>query len=192
MYFVIQTVINTLPQSLRWCIWVKSRRCGCLVTWFCYQMIAKPGNKTAAPSWPDQYAISYYSGPRNNGTWLYRVIRRFQLRRWSILRLFMSWLLALPGHQQPWYHQGPKNFAKICIKTSLFFGINNTISGIQAPQQLLKNNVLFQKLPKRSRFLPELGHCTYDQLAPTNRAVNRCLSPLLIIATALMIHQGQY
>ena len=34
-------------------IWVRSRRCGCLVTWFCYQMIAKPGNKTAALSWPD-------------------------------------------------------------------------------------------------------------------------------------------
>ena len=27
---------------------VTSRRCGCLVTWFCYQMIAKPGNETAA------------------------------------------------------------------------------------------------------------------------------------------------
>ena len=24
-------------------------RCGCLVTWFCYQLIAKPGNKTATP-----------------------------------------------------------------------------------------------------------------------------------------------
>ena len=36
-------------------IWVRSRRCGCLVTWFCYQLIAKPGNKTAAVSWPDQY-----------------------------------------------------------------------------------------------------------------------------------------
>ena len=24
-----------------------------LVTWFCYQLIAKPGNKTAAVSWPD-------------------------------------------------------------------------------------------------------------------------------------------
>ena len=32
-------------------------RCGCLVTWFCYQMIAKPGNKTAAPSWPDPCII---------------------------------------------------------------------------------------------------------------------------------------
>ena len=35
--------------------WVRSRNCGCLVTRFCYQMIAKPGNKTAAPSWTDPY-----------------------------------------------------------------------------------------------------------------------------------------
>ena len=34
-------------------IWVRSRNCGCLVTWFCYQLIAKPDNKTAAVSWPD-------------------------------------------------------------------------------------------------------------------------------------------
>ena len=26
-------------------IWVRSQRCGCLVTWFCYQMIAKPGRR---------------------------------------------------------------------------------------------------------------------------------------------------
>ena len=37
------------------CIRVRSRNCGCLVTWFCYQLIAKPGNKTAAVSWPDPY-----------------------------------------------------------------------------------------------------------------------------------------
>ena len=30
-------------------IWVKSQMCGCLVTWFCYQWIAKPFNKMAAP-----------------------------------------------------------------------------------------------------------------------------------------------
>ena len=29
------------------CIWVRSWNCGCRVTWFCYQLIAKPGNKTA-------------------------------------------------------------------------------------------------------------------------------------------------
>ena len=37
------------------CIWVRSRNFGCLVTWFCYQLIAKPGNKTATVSWPDPY-----------------------------------------------------------------------------------------------------------------------------------------
>ena len=37
------------------CIWVRSRRCSCLVTWFCYQLIAKPGNKAASHTpvtWP--------------------------------------------------------------------------------------------------------------------------------------------
>ena len=38
-------------------IWVRSRRNACPVTWFCYNLI-KPGNKTAPPSWPDQYDIS--------------------------------------------------------------------------------------------------------------------------------------
>ena len=40
-----------------WCVgnpkWVRTRNCGCLVTWFCYHLIAKPGNKTDAVSWPD-------------------------------------------------------------------------------------------------------------------------------------------
>ena len=35
---------------------VMSRRRACLVTWFCYHLIAKPGNKTGAPSCPDPYA----------------------------------------------------------------------------------------------------------------------------------------
>ena len=39
-------------------IWVRSRKWGCLVTWFCYQMIAKPGNNTATLSWPDPYDIT--------------------------------------------------------------------------------------------------------------------------------------
>ena len=28
---------------------IGSWRCSCLVTWFCYQLIAKPGNRTATP-----------------------------------------------------------------------------------------------------------------------------------------------
>ena len=36
-------------------IWVRSQRWASLVTWFCYHLIAKPGNKTGAPLWPDPY-----------------------------------------------------------------------------------------------------------------------------------------
>ena len=39
-------------------IWVRSWKCSCLVAWFCCQLIAKPGNKTAAPSWPDPYTAT--------------------------------------------------------------------------------------------------------------------------------------
>ena len=49
-------------------IWIRSRRCGCLVTWFCYQMIAKPGNKTAAPSWPDP--CNHYKIKHNKTFWI--------------------------------------------------------------------------------------------------------------------------
>ena len=38
--------LNLCWLIVNW-IWVRSRNCGCLVTWFCYQLIAKPGNKTA-------------------------------------------------------------------------------------------------------------------------------------------------
>ena len=38
-------------------IWVRSRKCGCLVTWFCYHLMAKPRNKTAAPSWRDPCSV---------------------------------------------------------------------------------------------------------------------------------------
>ena len=40
-------------------IWVRSRNCGCLVTWFCYLSIANPGNKTAKVSWPDSYLVKW-------------------------------------------------------------------------------------------------------------------------------------
>ena len=36
-------------------IWVRSRRSGCLATWFCYLLIANSGNKTATPPWPDSF-----------------------------------------------------------------------------------------------------------------------------------------
>ena len=51
----VQSFLQKVQMNLIHNIWVKSRNCGCLVTWFCYQLIAKPGNKTATVSWPDPY-----------------------------------------------------------------------------------------------------------------------------------------
>ena len=45
-----------IHENIQNYIWVRPRKCGCLVTWFCYQLIAKPGNKTAAVPWPRPYA----------------------------------------------------------------------------------------------------------------------------------------
>ena len=48
-------VVITYPYLTSMVIWVRSWNCGCLVTWFCYKLIAKPGNKTVAVPWPDPY-----------------------------------------------------------------------------------------------------------------------------------------
>ena len=56
--FHVMTSSWYIKRNLLEYIWVKSRNCGCLVTWFCYQLIAKPGNKTAAVPWPDPYVYN--------------------------------------------------------------------------------------------------------------------------------------
>ena len=42
-----------------WWIWARSWRCGSLVAWFCYQLIAKPGNKTFV-TWPIYFSCSIW------------------------------------------------------------------------------------------------------------------------------------
>ena len=41
-------------------IWVESWKCGCIVTWFCYQLIAKPGNKRQ-PQYHDLIFLHFLS-----------------------------------------------------------------------------------------------------------------------------------
>ena len=48
---------RTFCQNAFHITWVRSQRYSCLATWFCYQMMAKPSNKTASPSWPDPHAL---------------------------------------------------------------------------------------------------------------------------------------
>ena len=38
----------------------RSRRWGCLVVWFWYQLMARLDGRTVAPSWPGPYEISQY------------------------------------------------------------------------------------------------------------------------------------
>ena len=52
----VHIALKVRPVAM-WCIWAGSRNCSCLVTWFCYQLIAKPGKKTAAVQLPDPYDI---------------------------------------------------------------------------------------------------------------------------------------
>ena len=88
-----------------------------LVTWFCYQLIAKPGNKTVTVSWPDTiYWVKIYI------TLLVLKLEYSVLYR-SIPWLLMSWLPGSPEHQLSWYWwysiNGPlftkrKNFNHLC------------------------------------------------------------------------------
>ena len=63
--------------------WVRSRNCGCLVTWFCYQLIAKPGNKTATVSWPDP---DQDGSNELNLEWIRQAVAEFQppFQEWSL------------------------------------------------------------------------------------------------------------
>ena len=79
--------VASILQKLLY-IWVRSWRCGCLVTWFCYQLIAKAGIKTAAPSWPHPYSFVYVLNcdlkarvMLNRDTW----INRWSLFHWRKL-----------------------------------------------------------------------------------------------------------
>ena len=59
MYIVLNLCYYSIDKCTHhnYWIWVRSWNCSCLVTWFCYHLIAKPGNKTAAVLWPDPYII---------------------------------------------------------------------------------------------------------------------------------------
>ena len=122
----ISTFITTSYQciQLKW-MWVRSWNCGCLVTWFCYQLIAKPGNKTATVSWPDPRVLWQNNKLNSKHAELYKMYSHFESYLWlhsmeedqvhngatlyvaytilSISWLLMPWWLKEPGHLQAWY-----------------------------------------------------------------------------------------
>ena len=85
--------------------WVRSRRWACLVTWFCYHLIAKPGKRTGTPLWPDPYITTAKQSTTNP-----RVL-------WEIL---LIWLHLLGVH----YDNTDIMWTSLCLKswvTWLFF-----------------------------------------------------------------------
>ena len=81
------------------CIWVRSQRCSWLVTWFCYQLIAKPGNKIVAPSRPDPYIYEYSLGI--NSLWLsdalwHRRTLSWPINSWKCMGAYSALWLLMP------------------------------------------------------------------------------------------------
>ena len=82
-------------------IFAKPGRCSCLVTWLCYHLIAKPGNKTAAPLWPDPswtvqlnsaskvYYIALRAGLNVNVTFFKRGLVRVVLNASKVFSYFI-------------------------------------------------------------------------------------------------------
>ena len=64
--------------------------CGWLVTWFCYQLIAKPGNKTAALPWPEHlyFALHFTPFPGNmvevGAALLLRYLKHDDVEGWGL------------------------------------------------------------------------------------------------------------
>ena len=87
-------------------------RCGCLVTWFCYQPIAKPGNNTAAPPWPEPFDVflcKFYASIRLSGSSLFSSFSCLFLVSLSKL-YFYNFFRTLPinmGHGLYFKFSGP-------------------------------------------------------------------------------------
>ena len=56
--FCCKWIGNSIEQIYKW---VRSWNCDCPVTWFCYQLIAKPGNRTTTVPWPDPYTLHCFT-----------------------------------------------------------------------------------------------------------------------------------
>ena len=79
--------------------WIRSRNCSCLVTWFCCQLIAKPGNKAAAVSWPVTCLFLIFMID----------LEYFLNLLGKLPRSYLSSKLFLP-----WWHNRMKTFPRYC------------------------------------------------------------------------------
>ena len=119
----MQSVDNVILElSTDWYYWnkrdhcclkntcVRSRNCGCVVTWFCYQLIAKPGNKTATVSWPDPHRFCEHVGvPRKPGQ---HCVNTLPTRHGASEHLLLTLQKACSCHPLWWYSTTDKDIIK--------------------------------------------------------------------------------
>ena len=85
-------------------IWVRPWNFGCFVTGFCYEMIAKPGYKTAATSSPYPCTILLRGGRIATGVIYWPVMCKQKNRSLLIMIIQVSiFVLNSMVHEKMWY-----------------------------------------------------------------------------------------
>ena len=147
-------------------IWVRSRNCGCLVTWFCYQLIAKPGNKTAAVSWPDPYNTYEITATSPRGQWVKHL---FEVHNKESIK--ESTKEPFPHH---WPLQGRRQPLVFLVKFCPLQWLHNEHDGISNYQHLdcLLNHLFTRRSKKTSkapRHWPLCREFTGDRWIPCTK-----------------------
>ena len=106
-------------------ICVRSQNCDCPIAWFCYQLIAKPGDKTATVPWPDPYVyIEPMLTQFCEAIWHHYYIGRNENRIFFLISKHM-WQCIMGWHIKTWTKRLPfcrkKNWNAISSKKSYEF-----------------------------------------------------------------------
>ena len=105
-------------------------KCDCLVTKFCYQMIAKPGNSITAPLWPDPYDYKLWKLVSfciliQNLKGIYQLpIDAFIVFVWCLLDPWIFWALTATTHAVQ-----PKNYAHSSCIVAICHGMMTSSNG---------------------------------------------------------------
>ena len=103
-------------------IWVGARRFGCLVTWFCYQLIAKPGNKTQ-PNFHDlahmhMYICIFWHSTLKWHSCLTSLWKTRTCLSYLVDTMLLNiWWLQKPGHHQHDVNMGCRVVRFNCLST---------------------------------------------------------------------------
>ena len=152
----------------------RSRNCGCLITWFCYQLIAKPGNTTAAVSWPDPYthwqgtfSVSAMSVRPEISLGLWSWHRKFDVEPISFKADFA--LVPSPLHNHAYVNACIQWFCCSQFSTCPLQWCHNEHDGVSnhQPHDCLPKR-LFRRKSKKTSKLRVTGLCVGNSPGPVN------------------------